>query len=116
MKNSKVEIYKIITGFILIIGLILGLIAGTNSKSIAVFFLTILSAIILVTFIMGIYSICKRLDILINPKLNIEKEIKKEVNKETKEKQNNNENDKNELEWEKTKEKETKDENKFSWE
>ena len=74
MKNSKVEIYKIITGFILIIGLILGLIAGTNSKSIAVFFWTILSAIILVTFIMGIYSICKRLDILINPKLNIEKE------------------------------------------
>ena len=32
MKNSKVEIYKIITGFILIIGLILGLIAGTTQK------------------------------------------------------------------------------------
>lgn len=116
MKNSKVAIYKIISIFMAAVGLILGLVSGIRSESITVFFWIIISTIILVTFIMGIYSICKRLDTIINPDLNIENELTEDSNEELAEESNNNQNDKNQLKWEKSKEKETKEEDKFPWE
>lgn len=116
MKNSKVAIYKIISIFLAAAGFILGLVTGIRLENIAVFFWIVLSTIILVTFIMGIYSICKRLDTMINPNLNIENESKEDSNEEITEEPNNNQNDENQFKWEKSTEKENKEEDKFPWE
>ena len=115
-KNSKVAIYKIISIFLAAAGFILGLVTGIRLENIAVFFWIILSTIILVTFIIGIYSICKRLDTMINPNLNIENESKEDSNEEITEEPNNNQNDENQFKWEKSTEKENKEEDKFPWE
>lgn len=116
MKNSMVTIYKAISIFIAAIGFILGLISGISSESISVFFWIIISTIILVTFTMGIYSICKRLDTIINPNLNIENKSTEDSKEELTEEPNNNQNNENQLIWEKSKQKENKEEDKFPWE
>ena len=109
MENSKTNNYKTITLVIAIIGLLTGIILGIRGGEAGpLLMLTIwFSTLITVTFLMGIYSICKRLDIIINPKLN------KTISKiET----SNNKTSKEEKSPEKPIEKEEKEEKKFPWE
>ena len=76
-----------------------------------IWFTTLVTA----TFLMGIYSICKRLDVIINPKLN--KTITKieTNNNKTNKEEKPIDNEETELPFEKSIKKEVKEE-KFPWE
>lgn len=121
MENSKTNNYKIITLAIAVIGLLTGIILGARGGEAGpLLMLTIwFSTLITATFLMGIYSICKRLDIIINPKLN--KTISKieTSNNKTNKEEKPIEKEETELPFEKSiekKEKEEKEEEKFPWE